>query len=129
MGLDPDREYDDVFDQKGGSKRRSGGGSASMKSTIGFIAIGIIIGVALSFVVAANFLPDNQPTALTACKNTNELLSKENGCLYTLVASPRTAAEQCVTPIPALSIPTDINAPTTDINTQSGDYNLYTLLS
>jgi hypothetical protein len=86
-------EFEDI------QPRKKSGKIKSIFSKTKFILIILLVGIVLGIIIGQFYLDPilnlNENTLLKSCLNTNELLSKENYCLYTEVENPQKLIENC----------------------------------
>jgi len=59
------------------------------------LVVGILIGGLITHEYIEPLIKGNQNTQSTSCLRTNELLSKENSCLYSLLSDPNKDTSIC----------------------------------
>jgi magnesium-transporting ATPase (P-type) len=86
-------EFEDIHPRKKNGKLNSIFSKAKLVLII--LLIGIILGIIIGQFYLGPMLNLNENTSLKSCLNTNELLSKENYCLYAEVENPQKIIENC----------------------------------
>jgi hypothetical protein len=89
---DPDDEYNELFPENAG---KIGKIFNKNKKLLIILLIGIILGCALQYFVVNDFVASSIKNTCRTCFNSNEILNKENDCLYSLIPGEKNASQQC----------------------------------
>jgi cytochrome c biogenesis protein ResB len=92
----PDDEYDELITPKKGVFQKFKNPFKKMKFLLVLLIVGIIIGILLGHYYIEPLLT-NESNVCKNCVETNQLLSKENECLYTLIPNSQFEIATCLT--------------------------------